>query len=180
MYDTIQFFCKAFILAGLLAFAGKVYDALFYKYSPFIIDGISRVDESPLKQERDNCLESTECSKLAEAVYYEARGEGWEGMKAVANVIKNRVESSKYSVQEVVERPWQFSYVHEVKDKSFKDRQSYEKSLLISYRVLTGKVGDNTLNSTHYLNPKKVKKLPKWAKQYERTVVINDHVFYRG
>lgn len=183
MYSTIQFICKAIILAGITALLCKTYDHLTYKRDVFMIDAVTSAGfPSKIKREIAACKKSVECSKMAEATYYEARGEGWEGMKAVASVIKNRVESSKFrnSVVEVVERPWQFSYVHEIGDKSPKDVHSYKKALVVSYRVLTGKVQDNTMGSTHYLAPKKLKKLPRWAKEFERTVVINDHVFFRG
>jgi hypothetical protein len=36
------------------------------------------------------------------------------------------------------------------------------------------------MGSTHYLAPKKIKKMPRWAREFERTVVINNHTFYRG
>lgn len=183
MYSTIQFISKSVILAGIAALACQGYDAVTYKRDVFVIDAVTSAGHSSkVKQQEKYCKQSKDCLKMAEAAYYEARGEGWNGMKAVANVIKNRVESSKFknNVIDVVNRPYQFSYVHEIKDKSPKDLNSYKKALVISYRVLTGEVKDNTMGSTHYLAPKKLKKLPRWAREFERTVVINDHVFYRG
>jgi spore germination cell wall hydrolase CwlJ-like protein len=182
MYESIQFICKVVMFSGVMIFISKVYDTVTYKREIFIIDGVSSVDVGILEKERVECRQSKECSTMALTIYHEARGEGWNGMKAVANVIKNRVESPKFkgSVKEVVERPWQFSYVHEVKDKSPKDLHSYKQALIISKRVLTGEIKDNTMGSTHYLAPKKIKKMPRWAREFERTVVINNHTFYRG
>ena len=182
-YSYIQFICKSIMLAGTIALACKAYDAISYKRDVFTIDAVTSAGHSSkLKREIDQCKNDSECKKMAEALYHEARSEGWNGMKAVANVIKNRVESPKFkgSVEEVVERPWQFSYVHEVKDKSPKDLHSYKQALIISKRVLTGEIKDNTMGSTHYLAPKKIKKMPRWAREFERTVVINNHTFYRG
>lgn len=183
MYHTIQFISKSVILAGIAALACQGYDAVTYKRDVFVIDAVTSAGHNSIvKQQEISCRQSKECSKMAEAAYYEARGEGWNGMKAVANVIKNRVESSKFknSVIDVVNRPWQFSYVHEIGNKVPRDVHSYKKALVISHRVLTGKVEDNTMGSTHYLAPKKLKKLPRWANEYQRTVAINNHVFFRG
>ena len=183
IYSTIQFISKSVILAGTIALSCQQYDAITYKREVFVIDAVTSAGHSSLvKQQEISCRESKECSTMSIAVYHEARGEGWNGMKAVANVIKNRVESSKFknTVVDVVHRPWQFSYVHELDNKEPRDLRSYKKALVISHRVLTGKVEDNTMGSTHYLAPKKLKKLPRWARKYERTVAINNHVFFRG
>lgn len=183
MYDTIQFICKCIMLAGTAALSCQAYDAITYKRDVFVIDAVTSAGlPSIAKQEELSCRQSKECSTMSIAVYHEARGEGWDGMKAVANVIKNRVESSKFknTVVDVVHRPWQFSYVHELDNKEPRDLRSYKKALVISHRVLTGKVEDNTMGSTHYLAPKKLKKLPRWANEFERTVAINNHVFFRG
>lgn len=183
MYHTIQFISKSVILAGIASLACQGYDAMTYKRDVFVIDAVTSAGHSSIvKQQEISCRQSEECVTMALAVYHESRGEGWNGMKAVANVIKNRVESSKFknSVVDVVNRPWQFSYVHEIGNKVPRDVHSYKKALVISHRVLTGKVEDNTMGSTHYLAPKKLKKLPRWANEYQRTVAINNHVFFRG
>lgn len=182
MYESLQLFCKSLVFAGVFALSVKSGEGVSSP-SQFTIDGLSYAGGVSLsKQQISKCKQSSECSKMAEAVYHESRSEGWEGMSAVANVIKNRVESSKFrnSVKEVVERPHQFSYMKEVKDKSFKDNRSYRKALLVSYKVLTGEIKDNTMSATHYVAPKKLKRTPRWVREFERTVVINDHVFYRG
>lgn len=52
-------------------------------------------------------------SCLSEALYYEARGEGYQGMKAVAAVIHNRVLDDRWedTYCGVIEEPSQFSYL---------------------------------------------------------------------
>ena len=57
----------------------------------------------------NNC-KSNDCKHIAEAVYHEARGEGKQGMVAVANVIMNRTKSRNISPAAVVQQPRQFSY----------------------------------------------------------------------
>jgi spore germination cell wall hydrolase CwlJ-like protein len=53
---------------------------------------------------------------LTANLYFEARGEGVKGLKAVADVTLNRVKSKKYpsSVCKVVFQKSQFSWVNEV------------------------------------------------------------------
>lgn len=55
-------------------------------------------------------------SCLTEAIYHEARGEDFIGQILVGFVIKNRVKSDKFPNDfcQVIEQPWQFSFVHEL------------------------------------------------------------------
>ena len=56
---------------------------------------------------------------VVQALYHEARGEGKEGVLAVASVIQNRVLSGVYPDEhcQVIHQPKQFSYVHELRNK---------------------------------------------------------------
>lgn len=56
-------------------------------------------------------LDPRELDFLARTIWAEARGEGPEGMRAVATIIHNRVRSFKFpdSYELVVTQPWQFS-----------------------------------------------------------------------
>ena len=181
MFETTEFLCKSFVLAGFFMLSSQTIDLFDKPEQPSMIDGMTTVQPSGMDWEVSQCKKSQDCLKMAEALYFESRSEGWDGMVAVANVIKNRVESKRFrdSVVDVVEKPYQFSYVHEVEDKSIKDQHSYRKALIISKRVLTGRIKDTTMNSTHYLNPKKLKRLPRWAKEFERTIVVNNHHFFK-
>lgn len=67
-----------------------------------------RIELSKNKKEQQ-CLE--------EALWFEARGDGEHSMKAVANVILNRVHSKDYpkTICDVVSQPKQFSYRNHLK-----------------------------------------------------------------
>ena len=59
-------------------------------------------------------LTSDKVSKdiLARTIWAEARGDGWEGMQAVASVVLNRVKQNSWygkSIVAVCLFPWQFS-----------------------------------------------------------------------
>lgn len=66
--------------------------------------GLIKGKTTPLQQEEKKCI--------AEALWYEARGEGLEGMKHVLSVIHNRKESKQYpgTYCKVIKQYKQFSY----------------------------------------------------------------------
>ena len=125
------------------------------------------------------CEKRVGCLKMAEALYFEARGEGVKGMHAVANVIINRSKGSGDSVYKVITKPNQFSYLDR-KSLAIKDSDSYHTAKLLSAKAMTGELPDITKGSTFYAAPQKVKRIPKWMKVFPKTIAINDHQFYRG
>lgn len=172
------------VVAGIVCLSLKYLDNyLLHKETlskQFTIDGVVRVDKNPREEARLKCLRDSACKKMAEAVYFEARGESPKGMVAVAQVIKNRVAEKQTTVQKVVDKPRQFSYTHQLKDKTIRDIETYKNVLIISQRVLTGMEKDVTLGANHYYAPKKVKRTPIWSKKMHRTVAIGNHIFFRG
>lgn len=118
---------------------------------------------------------------LAVAIFFEARGESFEGKEAVANVIVNRVEDRRYpnDVCEVVWEPKAFSFTHDgLSDKPEKyskhaDRLAWKESKQVAKKVLAG----DTLgiSSTHY-HASYVS--PFWTEHYELDGQIGVHVFY--
>jgi spore germination cell wall hydrolase CwlJ-like protein len=123
---------------------------------------------------------------LTDNLYHEARGEGKKGMIAVANVTMNRVNAKSYAndVCSVVFQPYAFSWVSELKATRqtivIEDEQSYLEAKKIAQKALYGGLKDITGGADHYLNPKKVKNLPKWAKEYKKTTKIGQHEFYKA
>lgn len=153
-------------------------------------------DPVPVKELRDDdimldarkCFKKRECAKLAEAVYFEDRGGNIEGMKAVANVVMNRVNSGKFpdSVAGVVnqkkwtKRGWvcQFSYMCQLKDRTMTDEDSRYKAGYVAWKATNGVLRDRTNGADHYLNKSKVKTMPNWVYAFNKTVKIGDHTFY--
>ena len=124
--------------------------------------------------------ESWEC--LAEAVYFEARGESIKGQFAVAEVVLNRVDSGKFakSVCGVVKQrgggSCQFSYVCDGYADRMRDPQAREVAQRIAYVMLNGAPRTLTAGAT-YFHTHSVK--PGWSRRFERTAAIGDHLFYR-
>ena len=123
-------------------------------------------------------------SCLAEALYFEARGEPIQGQLAVGEVILNRVEDMRYpsSICKVINQgtgrrfACQFTYTCDGKLETVHERKPYEMALKIAKILMTTHDGKLTRGSTHYhsnyVNP-------KWSKKFERVAKFGRHIFYR-
>ena len=121
---------------------------------------------------------------LADALYFEARGESVIGQFAVAEVIVNRANSSKFpdTVCGVVNQgtnknryKCQFTYMCDGLLESIDDKASYARAGKIAKMTLWD-VKINLTNGALYYHAKSVN--PSWAKKLVRTGIIGDHKFY--
>ena len=123
-------------------------------------------------------------SCLAEALYFEARGEPIQGQLAVGEVILNRVEDTRYpsSICKVINQgtgrrfACQFTYTCDGKLETVNERKPYEVALKIAKILMTTHDGKLTRGSTHY-HSNYVS--PKWSKKFERVAKFGRHIFYR-
>lgn len=121
---------------------------------------------------------------LAEALYFEARGESLVGQVAVAEVILNRVDDGAYpdSVCGVVrqgydsEGPCQFSFYCDGKPEHVNNPDLFERIGKIAWVMLQGKPRVLTGQATHF---HAASVSPGWARKMVRTAQIGDHIFYR-
>jgi N-acetylmuramoyl-L-alanine amidase len=113
---------------------------------------------------------------MALNIYHEARGEGSEGMIAVANVVVNRMRSKRYpsTACAVVYQHKQFSWTL---DPHLKPVLHFSPEILrIASLAVSGKLKDNTGGALHF-HATRIK--PYWASSKRETAVIGNHVFYR-
>ena len=121
---------------------------------------------------------------LSEALYFEARGESVMGQFAVAEVIMNRVDSSRFpsSLCRVIHQgtgqrfQCQFTYTCDGRSENIGDRGAWNSVAKIARLMLDGKTRDLTNGATHY-HTKSVN--PRWARIFPRTATIGAHHFYR-
>ncbi|MGB0960131.1 MAG: cell wall hydrolase [Halocynthiibacter sp.] len=126
--------------------------------------------------------ESQEC--LAEALYFEARGESVKGQFAVAEVILNRVDSTRFpnSVCGVIRQgtgkkyQCQFTYTCDGNAEVVHERAAYDRVAKIAHVMITGAERGLTGGATYY-HTKAVS--PRWARKFHRTTTIGVHHFYR-
>ncbi|TRW98461.1 cell wall hydrolase [Paracoccus sp. M683] len=114
---------------------------------------------------------------LAEALYFEARGEGRQGQAAVAEVILNRVKSGRFpnSVCGVINQRSQFSYTIGGR-KTIRNRGTYLRVRQVAENALSGGTGNLTGGATYFHTPAV---RPAWSRRFQRTVQIGRHIFYR-
>lgn len=119
---------------------------------------------------------NAEARCMAAAIYWEAKGEPLAGQLAVAQVIRNRVDSGRWadSVCGVVKQPRQFSFVRggAWADPVERDAWATARALALialsdSWRALAG--GATSFHATRVS--------PGWQKA--RVATIGNHVFYR-
>ena len=122
---------------------------------------------------------------LSEVMYYEARGEGLAGQKAVAEVVFHRMRTGNYGqsicavVYEGANKPGcQFSFACNGDLAHRKVAKSWMRAQILAARILTGeeRMNDQTGGATSF---HAVSVQPDWANELERTVQIGNHVFYK-
>jgi len=129
---------------------------------------------------------------MATNIYHEAKNQPMVGQIAVAQVVMNRANDSRYpdNVCDVVKQgltykngkvvlgKCQFSwYCDGKKDDVDKKSEKWRNSLRYASMVITNKITlDVTEGATHY-HATYVR--PAWARTKTKTVRINRHIFYR-
>jgi exopolysaccharide biosynthesis WecB/TagA/CpsF family protein len=121
---------------------------------------------------------------LAQAAYYEAAGEGSEGMRAVAQVVLNRVRHPAYpdNVCGVVyqgsglKTGCQFTFTCDGALARKPSGPMWQEARAIAKGALSGAVFGAVGHATHY-HADSV--LPYWADSLDKTLQIGHHIFYR-
>ncbi|TMM50793.1 cell wall hydrolase [Sulfitobacter sabulilitoris] len=121
---------------------------------------------------------------LAEALYFEARGETVKGQFAVAEVIMNRVKSTRFPgslcgvINQGTGRKYQcqFTYTCDGNSEVIHERGAFERVAKVARTAIDGLAPKLTDGATHY-HTTAVK--PNWSKVYTRTAAIGVHLFYR-
>jgi len=132
-----------------------------------------------------NVLESSrELECLAEAVYYEARGETPSGQAAVAQVVLNRVRHPAFpkSVCGVVFQGahrkigCQFSFACDGSMGRSRERGAWNRAQKIASRALSGAVMNEVGSATHFHT---TGVSPGWGPRLLKVGQVGMHVFYR-
>jgi spore germination cell wall hydrolase CwlJ-like protein len=142
---------------------------------------------APIRTSADTVLRQllAEHRCLSEVLYYEARGEGASGQKAVAEVVFHRMSHGNYgnSICAVVyegagHAGCQFSFTCDGELARGRDPEAWHNSEMLAARILTGEVRlhDATGGATNF---HAVSVQPDWADTLTRTTQIGNHIFYR-
>ncbi|WP_018260795.1 cell wall hydrolase [Methylobacterium sp. WSM2598] len=131
----------------------------------------------------DNAEKEQRC--LAEAVYFEARGEPEQGQAAVAQVVLNRAKSGLYpsNICGVVYQNrhrylgCQFSFACEGRSLRITDESAWTTATRVAREVVEGRtyladVGGATHYHADYVRP-------RWSRRLKKMDVIGRHIFYQ-
>lgn len=126
---------------------------------------------------------SEQAACLAEALYFEARGESVKGQFAVAEVIMNRVDSPIFpnSICGVIHQgtgrkyACQFTYTCDGHPEVIREKDAYARVAKVANIMARG--GDRPLtNGATYYHTHAVS--PRWSRKFARTASIGVHYFY--
>ena len=191
--DDLKLFAMAFGLTMAMATCDLAATLAFQSWAvkfdakgsvPVELDFPETVRKATAKREiSDNdrkalCQKGPECSKLAEALVYEARGESLPGAIAVGYVIVERTKNPTRwpkTIRGVVDQRKQFSYTSR-RQKERPKPEDWERAYITSYQIMRGEVSNPIGPSDHY-HTLQVK--PKWAKKMQYVATVGSHKFYR-
>jgi spore germination cell wall hydrolase CwlJ-like protein len=133
--------------------------------------------------DQDESARENRC--LAEAIYFEARGESGEGQAAVAQVVLNRVSSGLYpaTICGVVYQnrrhynACQFSFACAGKSLRIDEPDAWRQALRIAGEVTNGKTYVSDIGGSTHFHANYVR--PRWARRLEKMDVIGHHIFYK-
>ncbi len=115
---------------------------------------------------------------LAQAIYFESRGEPLDGQIAVAEVVLNRRDSRSFpgTVCGVTHQGCQFSYMCDGNSDTMKSAVSRQRSEKLASLMLAGRPRSLT-DGALYFHTRSIR--PDWSRRFARTTTIGHHMFYR-
>lgn len=115
---------------------------------------------------------------LAQAIYFESRGEPLAGQIAVAEVVLNRVDDRNFpsTVCGVTNQGCQFSYTCDGNSDVMKSPVARDRSEKLASLMLAGRARTVSDGAT-YFHARSVR--PDWSRRFTRTTTIGHHMFYR-
>lgn len=116
---------------------------------------------------------------LAGAIYFESRGEPLTGQLAVAQVVINRSEDSRWpaSYCGVVYQRAQFSFVKNGRMPNIRTSSNAWKRAKSIAKIAHEGLWESEAADAVYFHANYVK--PKWSRRKTRTAQIDTHIFYR-
>ncbi len=184
------------LMAGILAAFAPHVSATVKKPPLVLTSDMITIDQIPWRitaQWNDplhHPISEYEC--LAEVMYFEGRNQGFKGMLAIGNVVKNRTRITGFprTVCGVIRQRhknggYEFSYQTGEKTYSGRADDITAKALAekLAIRILEGQAIDPTEGADYYLNTKTAK-FPKFhmnlmAQNDRESIKIGDHTFIR-
>ncbi len=159
---------------------------------------IYSVDINKYKMPHEDATKQESIVCLAKNAYFEARNQSVLSQIAVSQVVMNRVQSpdfpntvcgvvyeaqlskwykDKMDKEVPVKHKCQFSWYCDGKADIITDVQSYKIALAVAHQVLSKYTMHDVTDGALFYHAYYVK--PRWAREKIKTVVHEDHIFYR-
>ena len=155
---------------------------MFLVMSLTVLMAMSNVNitDSMKKARLDRHGKYKDIDDLAYTIYSEARGEGIEGMEAVASVIANRATGRGLSHISVVRQTGQFAgYEPTTPETAFEDREPADKEAWLKAQEIAVAMETGTFKPSHnytFFNRPDVGS-QKYSDMYLESAVIGNHKF---
>lgn len=112
-------------------------------------------------------------------IYHEARNQSIEGQIAVAHVTQNRLASTKFpdTLCKVVWQHRQFSWTKDGKSDKIYEKRSWYLAQSIALAITESNVFPDVTKGAVFYHTNEIN--PKWNRNMEKLMVVQDHVFYK-
>lgn len=168
-------------LTGILLFSFVFLnkDNIFFEKSPVSISSVNYMKYQEIVSK--NFSEQLNC--LAHNIYYEARGESYDGKLAVAQVVLNRIKSNLFPntvcgvVYQKNKNVCQFSWVCQP-HMSPKNDSAWQESVFVARKALTTPVVYAKIEQTDALFYHAKSVTPNWN-NLVKVDTVGNHIFYR-
>lgn len=204
---SIDFFALSFALAGSMCIISQWGDNYQRNENHNNVVVLENMDETHIirKMERaekkkillaqiqrvkniQSCQKDYSCRLMAQAIYFEARGESKKGQISVGQVILERTKREGFpqTIHSVVHQKGSngvchFSYICDIENgkinSSIFDKKSFANALDYAAGVIGNQYPNYVKNADHYYNPKKVKSTPYWVKDMKVIGHVGNHLF---
>ncbi|WP_119419570.1 cell wall hydrolase [Desertibaculum subflavum] len=148
------------------------------------VTAVALASPQPAKIAARRAVDPAERDCLAEAIYFESRGEPRDGQIAVAHVVLNRVASKAYPAricsvigegEELGKGRCQFHWRCDGKPDVPGEYAAWLDAQALAEEVLAGNIPDPTRGALFF---HAVHVSPEWASRLRRTALIGSHIYY--
>lgn len=204
---SIDYFALCFALAGTMCLVSKGYDNYQWNKNRNNVVESVKIDESYIVKSMQrqakkkialakiqriksiqSCKKDYSCKVMAQAIYFEARGESKKGQISVGQVILERTKRKGFpnTVYGVVHQKssngvCHFSYVCDIESGRLSsyvlDGYSFNNALEYAAGVMAHQYPRYVGKADHYYNPKKVKEKPYWVSSMSVVGSVGSHLF---
>ena len=124
-----------------------------------------------VKQSSGSSYNNNDLYLLAKLVHSEARGESYTGQVAVAAVVLNRVDDSRFpnTIAGVIYQPWAFTAINDGQFNLEPNQTAYQAAR----DAMNG--WDPTYGAVYYYNPRTA--TSSWIRSTKTVTVIGQHIF---